>query len=98
MPRADLGDRAAAARSIRSTEPIHVGSSIRIADAARLGAALRGNTAQRPEPGQMLCAGKLDSVARYVRGPSGRPSYALRDAPGFWLEEWIDPVAATGPL
>jgi hypothetical protein len=44
----------------------------------------------RPEPGQMLWAGRLASVTGYRRGPHGRSLYILEDAPGLWSERWLD--------
>jgi hypothetical protein len=71
---------------------IHVGSRVRIADGTILNAALRGPAEFRPEPGQMLWAGRDASVTRYQRGGGNASLYALKDAPGLWSEEWIDPV------
>jgi hypothetical protein len=71
---------------------IHVGSHIRIADGAALQAALRLPTDHRPEPGQMLWAGRTASITGYRRGPENRSLYTLKDAPGLWPEEWIDPL------
>lgn len=67
---------------------IHLGSRVRIAD----GAALYAATGLRPEPGQMLWAGREASVTGYRRSPDDRSLYALKGAPGLWLEEWIDPI------
>ena len=75
-----------------TTTRIHLGSSVRIADGAVLLAALRGQADLRPEPGQMLWAGRKASVTGYRRRPEGRSLYALKDAPGLWAEEWIDPL------
>lgn len=71
---------------------IHLGSSVRIADGAVLLAALHWPADLRPEPGQMLWAGRKASVTGYRRRPEGRSLYALKDAPGLWSEEWIDPI------
>jgi hypothetical protein len=71
---------------------IHLGSSVRIADGTVLLAALRGPADFRPEPGQMLWAGRRASVTGYRRRIEGHSLYALKDAPGLWSEEWIDPI------
>jgi len=71
---------------------IHVDSRVRIADRAILAAALRWPADLRPEPGQMLWAGRQASVTGYRRSSEGRPSYQLKGAPGLWSEEWIDPI------
>ena len=71
---------------------IHVGSRVRIADGTILSAALRGPAERRPEPGQMLLAGRDASVTGYQRGAGDRSLYALKGAPGLWPEEWIDPI------
>jgi len=71
---------------------IHVGSRVRISDGAILNAALRWPADLRPEPGQMLWAGRQASVTGYRRGSDGRSSYVLKDAPGLWSAEWIDPI------
>ena len=71
---------------------IHVGSRVRIADGAILNAALRWRADLRPEPGQMVWAGRKASVTGYRRSSEGRSLYALKGAPGLWLEEWIDPI------
>ena len=65
---------------------IHVGSRVRIAGAVALHAAKD----LRPEPGQLLWAGRQTSVTRYQRSPDDRPLYALKGAPGLWFEDWID--------
>jgi hypothetical protein len=75
-----------------TTTRIHLGSSVRIADGAVLLAALRGQADLRPEPGQMLWAGRKTSVTGYRRSPENGSLYALKDAPGLWPEEWIDPI------
>ena len=67
---------------------IHLGSRVRIAG----GAALHAVKSLRPEPGQMLWAGRATSVTGYRCSPDGRSLYALKGAPGLWLEEWIDPI------
>ena len=71
---------------------IQLGSSVRIAGGAILLAALGSPADLRPEPGQMLWAGRKASVTGYRRRPEGRSLYALKDAPGLWPEEWIDPL------
>jgi hypothetical protein len=71
---------------------IHVGSRVRIAAEAILETALRSPAGRRPEPGQMVWAGRDVSVTGYRRGTESRSLYALKDAPGLWPEEWIDPV------
>jgi hypothetical protein len=71
---------------------IHVGSRVRIANGAVLAAALRGSCKRRPEPAQMVCADRTSSVTAWELGASGRFLYELKDAPGRWPEEWIDPV------
>jgi hypothetical protein len=40
----------------------------------------------------MLWAGREARVLDYRHGPDGRPLYALKGAPGLWLEEWIEPI------
>ena len=75
-----------------ATKRIHVGSRVRIADGAALQAALRLLTDLRPEPGQMLWAGRKTSVTGYRRSPENGSLYALKGAPGLWPEEWIDPI------
>jgi hypothetical protein len=67
---------------------ISIGSRVRIAGAAALHAAKD----LRPEPGQMVWAGREASVTDYRRSPDDRPLYALKGAPGLWLEDWLDPV------
>jgi hypothetical protein len=67
---------------------IQIGSRVRVAR----GAALRAAKDFRPEPGQMVWAGREASVTGYRSGPDDRPLYALKGAPGLWLEEWIDPI------
>jgi len=67
---------------------IFIGSRICIAGETVLHAA----KGLRPEPGQMLWAGREANVTGYRRSPDDRPLYALKGAPGFWLEEWIDTV------
>ena len=67
---------------------IGVGSRVRVAGEVALHAA----NGLRPEPGQMLWAGREASVTGYRRSPDDRPLYALKGAPGLWLEEWIDPL------
>ena len=71
---------------------IHLGSCVRIADGAVLLAALRSPKDLRPEPDQMPWAGREASVTGYRRSPDDRSLYALKGAPGLWLEEWIDPI------
>jgi hypothetical protein len=67
---------------------IQVGSRVRIVG----GGALHAATDLRPEPGQMLWAGREASVTGYRQSPDDRSLYALKGAPGLWLEEWIDPI------
>jgi len=71
---------------------IQVGARVRIADGTVLEAALRGPAELRPEPGQMVLPGRDARVTRYQRGEGNRSLYALKDAPGLWPEEWIDPI------
>jgi len=71
---------------------IQVGSRVRIADGATLRAALGGPAERRPEPGQMLWAGRNANVTGYRRGAGNRSLYALKEAPGLWSEEWVDPI------
>ena len=71
---------------------IHVGSRVRIADATILVAALRGPAEGRPEPGQMVWAGRSTSVTGYRRDASDASLYDLKDAPGHWPEEWLDAI------
>ena len=71
---------------------IHIHSRVRVADGSVLAAALRAPVEQRPEPGQMLWAGRHACVTGYRRSAEGRPSYVLEGAPGLWAEEWLDPV------
>ena len=40
----------------------------------------------------MLWAGRQTSVTGYRRSSEDRSYYVLRDAPGLWSEEWIDPI------
>jgi hypothetical protein len=67
---------------------ILIGSRVRIAG----GAALHAARNLRPEPGQMLWAGREASVIGYRHGPDDCPLFALKGVPGLWLEEWIDPI------
>jgi hypothetical protein len=71
---------------------IHVGSRVRITDETILNAALRWPTECRPEPGQMVWAGRHASVTGYQRGAGSRSLYTLEGPPGLWPEEWIDPI------
>jgi hypothetical protein len=71
---------------------LHIGSRVRIADNAILNAALRWPADLRPEPGQMLWAGRQTTVTGYRRSSEDRSSYVLKGAPGLWSEEWIDPI------
>lgn len=73
-------------------KPIRVGGRVRTADAAGLLAALLSPLGSRPEPGQMVCAGRETTVTGYRRNAENRATYALRDVPGFWPEEWIDAI------
>jgi len=69
-------------------KPISIGSRVRIAG----GAALHAAMAIRPEPGQMLWAGRETSVTGYRLSPDHLSLYALKGVPGLWLEEWLDPI------
>lgn len=69
-----------------------ISARVRVADRAILLAALRGPAALRPEPGQMLWAGRKASITGYRRRREGRSLYVLKDAPGLWPEEWIQPL------
>jgi len=40
----------------------------------------------------MVWAGRESIVIGYRRSVDDRPLFALRGAPGFWSEEWIDPI------
>jgi hypothetical protein len=71
---------------------IPVGARVRIADEKVLSEALRGPPERRPKPGQMTWASRDARVTGYRPGPGSAPLYKLRDAPGLWPEEWIDPV------
>jgi hypothetical protein len=71
---------------------VHVGSRVRIADTRTLVSALRGPAELRPEPGQMLWAGRSTTVAGYRRGTGGASLYDLKDAPGLWREAWLDAI------
>jgi len=71
---------------------IHLGSRVRTGSRTTLLAALRHPSERKPEPGQLVRAGRETSVTGYQRGPGNRPLYALRDAPGLWAEEWLDPL------
>jgi hypothetical protein len=75
-----------------SEKRIQIGSRVRIADAPTLGAALHLPPERRPEPGQMACAGRRESVTGYRRGAGNRPLYVLKESPGLWPEEWIAPL------
>lgn len=70
----------------------HVGATVRIASSAVLNAALRRLDELRPEPGQMVCAGRRAQVTGFRRGQAGRSLYQLRGVPGLWAEEWIEPL------
>ncbi len=76
----------------RQMKRIHVGSRVRIAVGMILNAALCWPAERRPEPGQMVWAGRDASVTGYQRAAGNRSLYALKDAPGLWPEEWIDPI------
>ena len=71
---------------------IQIGSRVRITDGAALDAALRGPGPSRPEPNQMLWAGRESNVVGYRRTPEDGSLYVLKDAPGLWPQEWIDPI------
>jgi hypothetical protein len=73
-------------------QQIHIHSRVRVADAAVLAAALRAPAERRPEPGQMLWAGRHACVTGYRRSDGDRSSYTLEGAPGLWAEEWLDPI------
>jgi hypothetical protein len=74
-------------------KPIHVGLRVRIADEATLRAASRRyGDLRRPEPGQIAWAGRDAKVSGYRRSAGSRSLYALKDAPGLWQEDWIDPI------
>jgi hypothetical protein len=73
-------------------KPIRVGAQVRIASWAVLNAALRRLADLRPEPGQMLCAGRRAEVTGYRRGAADRPLYELRDTPGLWREDWLEAI------
>lgn len=68
---------------------LQIGSRVRVAGGAAL---LHAAKDFRAEPGQMLWAGREVIVTGYRRSPDDRPLYALKGAPGLWLEEWIDPL------
>ena len=76
----------------KPTKRIQIGSRVRIANGTILGKALRARADLRPEPGQMVCAGRKATVRGYRRGCDDRSLYALEGAPGLWSEEWIDPI------
>jgi hypothetical protein len=40
----------------------------------------------------MLCAGHRAQVIGFRRGPADRPLYLLRDVPGLWAEDWLEPI------
>jgi hypothetical protein len=71
---------------------IHIHSRVRVAGGAVLAAALRAPANRRPEPGQMLWAGRQACVTGFRRDAEGRPSYVLEGAPGLFAEEWLDPI------
>ena len=71
---------------------IRVHSRVRVADGSTLAAALRAPADRRPEPGQMLWAGRHACVTGYRRGVEDRPLYVLEGAPGLWAEEWLDRI------
>jgi len=73
-------------------KPIHIHSLVRVADRAALTAALHEPADRRPEPGQMLWAGRQACVTGYRRSAGGRPSYVLEGAPGVFAEEWLDSI------
>lgn len=87
--RAIPGQEAATRNAVKG---IHVGLRVRVADQAMLDAALRDRAGLRPEPDQMVCAGRRATVTGYHRSAEDRSLYALQGAPGLWPEEWIDPV------
>jgi hypothetical protein len=71
---------------------IHIHSRVRVADEPVLAAALRAPAELRPEPGQMLWAGRQACVTGYRLSSENRSSYVLEGAPGLWAEDWIDPI------
>ena len=71
---------------------IHIHSRVRVADGSVLAAALRAPADRRPEPGQMLWAGRQACVTGFRRGSEDRSCYVLEGAPGLWAEEWLDPI------
>ena len=72
---------------------IHIHSRVRIASGNVLEAALRGPAEdRRPEPAQMLWAGRQACVTGYRRSAADRSSYLLEGAPGLWAKEWLDPI------
>jgi hypothetical protein len=73
-------------------KPIHIHSRVRVADGPLLAEALRAPADRRPEPGQMLWAGRHACVTGYRRSAEDRPLYLLEGAPGLWAEEWLEPV------
>ena len=73
-------------------KPIYIHSRVRVAGAV-LQTALRGPADRRPEPDQMLWAGRQACVAGYRRSAVDRTSYVLEGAPGLWAEELLDPIA-----
>jgi len=72
-----------------ATKRFQIGSRVRIAAGTAL---LDVAKVFRPEPGQMVWAGRESIVIGYRRSVDDRPLFALRGAPGFWSEEWIDPI------
>ena len=74
-------------------KPIHILSRVRIAGRAALEAALREPADRRPEPDQMLWAGRQACVAGYRSSAEDSSSYVLEGAPGLWAEEWLEPIA-----
>jgi hypothetical protein len=71
---------------------VHIHSLVRVADRAALTAALQEPADRRPEPGQMLWAGRQAWVTGYRLSAGGRPSYVLKGAPGVFAEEWLDSI------
>jgi hypothetical protein len=72
----------------KQMKPIRVGSRVRIADRVILHAALHSPHERRPEPAQMVWAGRDASVTGYRRGAGNRSLYVLRGTPALWAEEW----------
>jgi hypothetical protein len=76
----ELSDRSGHEETARRKQMkrIHVGSRVRIAEGTILNAALRWPAERRPEPGQMVWAGRDASVTGYQRG-AGLPRMRFHD-------------------